>query len=423
VWLSKGLWAVTDQGLFALTNFSVSVLLGRWLSKDDYGAFAIAFSVLLLMGTVHTGLLTEPMLVLGPGRFRQHIPVYVRRLVPLHFAVTSAMAVLLSLIVVVLMLLQPDLRLAGTLIALAASAPAILLLWLMRRACYLESLPHVAAAAGLAYAVLVPAGMLVLTRADVLTAGDALILLGLSSLPPALWLLRRLTRSGLDSDPTALVSASTIARAHWEYGRWALGSGLVSWVPANAVVLALPLWHSLADAATLRVASTLILPVLHVQGALAPLLTPTLVRARLSGQLRSTAIMAGVSLLALSVAYAPLVLLFGPELAEVLFGGQYSIDGPTLWLLAAIPLAAAFSGISTAVLRAMERPDHVLWAYVAATGVTVLVGLPLVHRYSVDGALGSMLLSTGTTAIAATLMGRRFIGSTRPEGAAVLGSG
>jgi O-antigen/teichoic acid export membrane protein len=193
-----------------------------------------------------------------------------------------------------------------------------------------------------------------------------------------------------------------------------LGNGLLSWLPTNAVVLALPIWHSLSDAGTLRVATTLMLPVLHVQGALAPLLLPALVRARFSGQLRSTAALAAVLFLGLGIVYAPVVLTVGSRLAELLFGAQYRLDGTTLWLLAAIPLVTAVSGVSGAVLRALERPDQVLWTYVAATAATCLVGLPLVYAYSVDGALASLLLSATTTGVLGTLASRRLTAQRQP---------
>jgi O-antigen/teichoic acid export membrane protein len=287
------------------------------------------------------------------------------------------------------------------------SAPAILFLWLVRRACYIESRPRLATAAALVYALLVPAGMLLLTQVGVLTAASGLMILGVSSLIVGWWLRIRLTHSV--TEPTTAISPSEVTRAHWTYGRWALGYALLSWVPPNAVVLVLPLWHSLEDAGTLRVATTLILPVQHVQGALGPLLMPALVRARFSGRLRSSAIMVGGLYLALSVVYAPLVLIFGSQLAELLFGTEYRIDGTTLWLLAGIPLVTAVSGVSGAVLRVLERPDRVLWTYVAATAVTFLIGLPLVYGYGVDGALASMLLASATTATLGMHACRRLI--------------
>ena len=415
-WVSKGLWAVTDQALFALTNFTVSVLLGRWLLPSDFGAFAVAFSVLLLMGTFHTALLTEPMLIFGPSRFRKGTAAYVRRLSTLHFVVTSVMSVVLVLVVGALTLLKPQFTAATTLFALAVAAPAILFLWLVRRACYIESHPRLATAASLVYALLVPAGMLLLTQVGMLTAASGLLTLGLASLLVGSWLRLQLTRSS--AEPITTISRSEVTGAHWAYGRWALGSGLLSWVPSNAVVIALPLWHSLEDAGALRVATMLILPVLHVQGALGPLLLPALVRARLSGKLRSSATLVGSLFLALSAGYAPLVLIFGSWFADLLFDKRYPIDGTTLWLLAAIPLVTAVSGVSGAVLRAVERPDRVLWTYVAATAVTFVIGLPLVYGYGVDGALGSMLLSTGTTAILATVASRRLTEAQRqPTGA------
>jgi O-antigen/teichoic acid export membrane protein len=73
-----------------------------------------------------------------------------------------------------------------------------------------------------------------------------------------------------------------------------------------------------------------------------------------------------------------------------------------LWLLAAIPLVTAVSTVSGAVLRALERLIRVLWTYVAATVMTLLVGLPLVFAYGVNGALTSMLLAAATTAILGT---------------------
>lgn len=405
-WLSKGFWAVTDQGLFALTNFTVSVLLARWLSQSGYGAFSVAFSVLLFIGAVHTALLTEPMLVLGPSRYQERTAAYVRRLTILHFALTSVLSVALVIVVGLLSVLNPQFAAATTLVALGVAAPGILFLWLMRRACYIESRPGLAAAGSLLYALLVPAGMLLLTQAGMLSAPSSLLTLGLGGLLVGSWLLLRLARpSSVSTIPSPV---RNVTRSHWSYGRWALPIGLLSWVPANAVVLALPLWHSLDDVATLRVATTLMLPVQHLYGALGPLLMPALVRAGFSGQLASVARVAMALFVGLSLVYAPLVLVFGSQFAALLFGARYSISGATLWLLAAIPVVTAVSAVSGAVLRSLERLDRVLWSYVVATVVTLVLGLPLVFAYGVNGALTSTLATAATTAILGTYASQRL---------------
>jgi O-antigen/teichoic acid export membrane protein len=367
----------------------------------------VTFTVLLLMGTVHTALLTEPMLVIGPGRYPRRTAAYLRRLTALHAVLTVGMGGALLLAVAVLAWLSPAFGGVTTLVALAAAAPAILWLWLARRACYIDSRPSLAAAGGLGYAVLVPAALLTFAWLGLLTSAAAVLVLGAASLPVAWWLTRQLERSG--AGPRDPVDAAEVRRAHWGYGRWALGTGLLSWVPANAVVLALPLWHSLDDAATLRVATTLALPVLHVQGALAPLLIPALVRARRSGGLRSTTSLAAALFIGLAVLYVPVLLVLGSRLVELLFGPRYQLDAAMLLMLAALPLVAAVSGVAAAVLRAMERPDQVLWTYVAATAITCVAGLPLVYAYSAHGALASLVLSSAVTAALGTAACRRVL--------------
>ncbi len=65
-----------DQGLFSISNLVLNVLLARWLLPEDYGIFATAFAIFLLVATLHTGLFEEPMLVFGSGKYRNRISEY-----------------------------------------------------------------------------------------------------------------------------------------------------------------------------------------------------------------------------------------------------------------------------------------------------------------------------------------------------------
>ena len=56
-----------DQGLISGSNFVIGVLLARWLLPAQYGAYALAFSVFLLVSFLHQALLTEPQRVFGPS--------------------------------------------------------------------------------------------------------------------------------------------------------------------------------------------------------------------------------------------------------------------------------------------------------------------------------------------------------------------
>jgi O-antigen/teichoic acid export membrane protein len=156
-WLGKGFWAVADQGLFAASNFVLSVLLARWLSPQDYGAFAAAFAVFLFVGTLHTGLLTEPMLVFGSGRYKERLSEYLGTLLYGHavFGLLSGCALLLASLGVALLGLR---GLSTVILALAFTGPFILVLWLMRRASYARLQPRLATLGGALYMVLMLVG-------------------------------------------------------------------------------------------------------------------------------------------------------------------------------------------------------------------------------------------------------------------------
>src|SRR5829696_6632675 len=142
-WLTKGFWAVTDQGLFAGSNFALNIMLARWLTPQEYGAFSTAFAVFLLVGGIHTATLTEPMLVFGPGKYKDHHSEYLGALIYGHlgFAALGSIALLLAALGFAL---WGATSLSTVLVALALAELFILLLWLLRRACYVRLEPHLA---------------------------------------------------------------------------------------------------------------------------------------------------------------------------------------------------------------------------------------------------------------------------------------
>src|SRR6202140_2571841 len=145
-WLGRGTWAVTDQGMFALTNVALNVLLGRWLTSDQYGAFAVGYSLFLLIGAFHTALLTEPLLVFGPGKYARQRRTYLGLLLRGHWALT-VIGSLLLIIAGLGLTLNGVGPLAQTCFGLALAAPFSLLMWFARRASYVTVQPRLAAAA------------------------------------------------------------------------------------------------------------------------------------------------------------------------------------------------------------------------------------------------------------------------------------
>ena len=151
-WTTRGFWAIVDQALFAVSNLIINVLLARWLSPREYGAFVTAYVVLLLVGVAHSGAAhraddghrTEPV------RARAQFKDYFSFLLRFQWAFGAAAAATLLLVGAAAHGFGAAL-LGSTFVGLACAAPFIFLSWLARRACYVERKPAIAALGGAMY--------------------------------------------------------------------------------------------------------------------------------------------------------------------------------------------------------------------------------------------------------------------------------
>src|SRR5207245_2789438 len=77
-------WTVIDQALLGFSNFAANLVLARWLPPDQYGGYVAASAVFWMIMSAHGGLLSEPMMVFGSGRFRDRLPSYFSVLAVFH---------------------------------------------------------------------------------------------------------------------------------------------------------------------------------------------------------------------------------------------------------------------------------------------------------------------------------------------------
>lgn len=413
-WLGKGVWAIADQGLFAISNFGLNVLLARWLPPVEYGAFTLAYAIFLLLGTFHTAVLTEPMLVFGPGKYRERLGPYLRVLLTGHWrfgVVTGALFGLAALLFWVL----GNGPLTPALAGLAGASPFILFQWLMRRACYVKTQPELAAFAGAIYLVLIAVGAFILNARGWLGSATALGLMAVASYISASWLVRSLR---VDPSQAARGAIGQEALAlHWQYGRWAVGAAGLSWAAGNIPYLVLPARFGLEAVASLRAAFNFVMPVLQVFSALGSVILPALVQARAAGRLRRTTLTVLALYGGMALGYGAAMVLFVGPASGFVYGNNYPNLAPIALALAALPLPAAATSVLGGALRALERPRAVFWAYLSSTFASATLGVGLILTLGTIGAATSMALVSAMTASVCFLLLRRHL-----RGSAALGS-
>ncbi|CAN5496664.1 hypothetical protein BH23BAC4_BH23BAC4_05980 [soil metagenome] len=389
--LQKGSLAVLDQGLFAGSNFIINVLLARWLVPDDFGAFTVAYTVFLLFGTVHGGLLSEPMLVFGPDRFAGRLRSYLRWILRGHGLYSGGAAILL-LMAAAAVWAGGEPALAASLAILALAQGVILLQWLARHMCYVRLQPGVAAEGGVAYSVLLLGGAALLNSVDALNGPAALAVMGGASLCAAGWIFLRLRLFAGEriADVQLRQEAKTV---HTRYGKWSSATGALEWTQGFLPLLLLPFFMDLEASGALRALTNFILPLSHVFQILGVLLIPLFVRARVEGALGKVIALAVGIAVAASVGYGLVLGLSGGPLVGWLYDGNYVEYAGVLWMVGMIGVVWSVGSVLVAVLRAAERPRDVFWARAAAAATMVVAGTALVMTMGINGALIAFTLA------------------------------
>lgn len=407
-WAMKGGLALLDQGVFAGSNFVMSILLARWLSPEQYGMYAVAFAVLLFLLNFHQGLMLEPMLVFGSSVYRDSLRGYLKALLLLHVGISLAMVFSLFAAAAVIFRLGPASTLPGALVAVAFTAPTVLLFWMVKRTFYLKLSPAPSAIGAVLYCVLILGGLYFLYLHNRISTLSAFLLMGFGSLVTSILLLAYLaSRLAPGTNPPSLADTW---RRHWRYGRWALAANAMMWVPINVFYPFLSRFSGLAEAGELKALMNFAAPMLQACAALHTLMLPYSSRVlQERGPAGVSVILKRMTLLCVGCAvpyWVVLLLLQGPAF-RALYSGRYM---EVAYLLPVVALASiagsAFFGPSI-VLRSLEAPGLIFAAVSVSSCAAVVVGIPLTRAWGLTGAVWSIVLSEALAFVAAVVLLRR----------------
>ncbi|WP_027881470.1 lipopolysaccharide biosynthesis protein [Meiothermus rufus] len=388
-------WALIDQALYGVSNFLANTLMARWLEPAEYGAFAVGWLVLLIGFQVQNPLITEPLAVYTPSRFRLAPHIYQQQVVQLHWLLTG----LASLVFLVLAWLQTDTAFRGVYLGLAVALPFVQYGMLARRICYANLVPKLSALGGLIYLPLFVLSTLALQQVSWLNALTAMTLMGLASLVSGHWVIflwKRGSSPELTPSPLRQFTAwfslfRMVLRYHWRYGRWGLPASLLWVVVSSLPYLLLLRTHSLEAVAELRVLENTIAPVNSFLSAFNSLMLPAFARASSLAALdrmvwRYALFFCGIS----TIVWIGMTWLHDP-IFVLLYGTNYRNISHYLPWFALVPLFTWLGEVFFSAFRALEQPRWIAWLYAIASISMAVLGGFLIKRFELHGAVLSIL--------------------------------
>jgi O-antigen/teichoic acid export membrane protein len=393
--IGKGSLAILDQALISGSNFLIGILLARWMTQDQYGVYALTFSIFVLLSILYQSLLLEPQSVFGPSEFRENQRGYLGTMLWLQVGLSALILLVLGLSAFVGWKLGWHKGLPNSLLGVTIAAPCVLLFYLVRQACYVIPKPQLAVQGSSIYFVLVIALLFLVYRKEWISPFMAFLVMGLASLAACIFLISRLKPSmGLSA---ASANSSVVLRKHWMYGRWFIAATFVMWLPWNIYYTVLGRYAGFAEVGVLRVLMNLYMPLSQTLSALSLLLLPSAARKHgqegksgALGQTRKTMLLFAIGVLA----YWAMVIPLGRPIMRFLYKGQYTDVLPLLPWIAMASLFWFCAHSTTISLRAIQAPSSVLVVYGAASIVCVLVGVPAARAFGIRGAIWGINLSS-----------------------------
>jgi O-antigen/teichoic acid export membrane protein len=387
-------YSFADQALAVGGGFLVNVALARTQTKEEYGQFALSYSVFTFILGLYYAAVLEPYTVYASGRYRERFSAYLRLMVRSNVILCVLLTLVLLSSCLLLTWTAPQL-LPRASVGLALTAGVLLSGYFLRRIFYVQRQPAFAAQSSLVFFVVLVGGLWLLERAQRINSFTVFLALGVGWIAAGAALGRKL-HFGKPAQPF-LASEPNYWAEHWKYSKWVLATAFVFQFTHQGYYWLVGGFLSASEVANLRAMYLLVGPVEQVFIALSYLIVPALSAHFAAKRMEDfLTLWKRFSLVTLGISglYVVAVRIVGRRLVHILYAGKYDGLAPYLYLLTAVPLVMWVGGTMGHALNAVERPHFVFWAYVTSGAATLFFGIPLVIHLGLWGAVYGMLLSS-----------------------------
>lgn len=398
-WIRRGTLAVIDQGVFSGSNFVVSILLARWMSESDYGAYAYTFAIFLLISGFYNVLFLEPMSIFGPVRHAKHFMSYLGHLIGLHTVTIVITSVGLIAVWGAVSLIRSDRLLLDALVGMSLAHGLILFFWLIRRACYTRHQPGKALLGTVVYSVALVGGLYLLERSALLTLFSTFVWMGVAGVVGGVFQYVILRYGSVSASAFPAGATKGLIRENWQYGRWMLVASVSSWLSTWAYFVLAGNFLDLAEVASLKAIQNMVLPLTQAITAFTLLFAPwASERFALYGMRALEDAMRAFSILlaTLCLLFFLTVWFFRDPLMDLLYGGKFSHATWILPFFLLHPLVTAITASWQYGLRIIERTRDVMILHMIGGVTTLTAGVLLIGVYELRGAVAGIVLSSLT---------------------------
>jgi O-antigen/teichoic acid export membrane protein len=388
--------SLTDQVFAVGGMFLANIALARVQSKEEYGMFALSYSVYTFLTGLHNALILEPYSIHGPGRYHDRFSAYSLVMSRSNALVGGGLTVMLLSAWFAMRWWAPGIA-SRSLLGLALTAAVLLTALFVRRTFYLRRRPDLAAKFSTIFFLSLVVLLVISTHFGLLSGFSTFAIAAVAWIAAGAFLARRLP--GFSRCEAFYESTPDHWSEHWKYARWVLATAFIVQLTYQGYYWLLAAFISVREVAELRAMQLLVSPVDQICVALDLLVLPVMAF-RFASKKHSDLISLwkafGVVNFSITGAYALAIWLIGRPLMHAAYASKFDDVSALLGPLALLPVIMGIGNSVNVALKSMERPDLVFRAYLASGAATLIVGVPLVRYGGLKGSVYGILVSAGT---------------------------
>jgi len=386
-------FSVADQGFSVGGMFLLNIALARTQPKEEYGVFALAYSIFAFLSGLHNAAILEAYTIHGSGRYHQHFDEYSRFIQRSNAWLCAGIAGTLLTVWLILHWAAPHLA-SRTVLGMALTCGVFLAASFRRATFYIRRRPDLAARFSAIFFVVCAVTLWIFMEANKLN-GLSAFLIAASAWLIAFLFVGRAPSAGASGRRFEDIEPELWAE-HWKYSRWVLVTAFIFQFTGQAYYWLAAALLSVKETGDLRALYNLVTPVDQFFAAVMMLILPMMsfryASRRMSGLLPFWKAYSCVVLL-VTAGFALTVNIFGRSLMHLLYSGNFDDVSPLLGTLVLLPVIMGIGNSINAALKASEKPQAVFAAYVASGAGTFIFGLPLIRKFGLRGVVYGMLAS------------------------------
>ncbi len=410
--LRKSGLAAFDQGLLSGANFAVTVLLIKYLPKEDYGFYAIAFSVSLFLISIQNALVTTPLTVLLAEKSSEEKDKYIPALFwgQLYFLLPF---VILSIIILYILSLQAENpKIYFIYIGLSIASIGILVKEYFKACLFVVEQEAKVISMDFVFIIAYIGSLFILNFTGIISVTWVIITLGITSLSASFAQINSIKK---------LSSLKDIMKSYhenWIYGKWALVGVTTTHIHTYGYIYILGLLLGSEAVAEINASRILLMPFLLLSSGWGRISRPYGAKLRESNQMSKyfKEILFISFIFCIGILFYTLILkLFSVPLSSLLFTDSYKDVFSYIFYWAAIFMVTFFRSNASFALQVIKKFSKLATINICTMIVTLVSAYFLIIKYAITGALISNL--TGEIFFAVALwyaLTRYLFGNTNP---------